>query len=453
MYAFGTCKRTKFAWFGFMPKVNYPFVCGVDWLQLYGKFKNDLPERGRSGNVSWIARDFPTPQFKGKLEVYFRDEKCTSLFCEVLFNPRLSSLPVSAAMLKVENKWLYTSSWFSALSEVMATIGLEYVSISRIDVYYDCIKFQNGLLPRKLVADYILRKVLKIGINRGYIAFNDWGYNIPCGTKKDTISVQKTLPNINGITWGNKGYIQTQIYNKSLELREKKYKEWIIRSWADAGLIGNDVWRCEIRIQKQGKSLQLLESGDMFALGMNEVSDEFRIFELFLAYAEKQLRFVKADYHAKRQQMKKIDLFAANMDKVTIKPRHVYDFGNTNKTLRVVVNYLAATAAKINETMPDAHIRSYANRLTDAADTLELMFKGYDWGEPKQRTNPEFQWLSARLMSEKWKENQEQVKRAGRVSKMEISTPVRTLGLMMHAQNAPTPSSRKAAQYHTSEDA
>lgn len=436
-----------------MPKVDYPFVCGVDWLQLYGKFKNDLPERGRSGNVSWIARDFPTPQFKGKLEVYFRDEKCTSLFCEVLFNPRLSSLPVSAAMLKVENKWLYTSSWFSALSEVMAAIGLEYVSISRIDVYYDCIKFQNGLLPRKLVADYILRKVLKIGINRGYIAFNDWGYNIPCGTKKDTISVQKTLPNINGITWGNKGYIQTQIYNKSLELREKKYKEWIVRSWADAGLIGNDVWRCEIRIQKQGKSLQLLESGDMFALGMNEVADEFRVFELFLAYAEKQLRFVKADYHAKRQQMKKIDLFAANMDKVTIKPRHVYDFGNTNKTLRVVVNYLAATAAKINETMPDARIRSYANRLTDAADTLELMYKGYDWGEPKQRTNPEFQWLSARLMNEKWKESQEQVKRAERVSKMEISTPVRSLFNMMHAQNAHTPSSRKAAQYHTSENA
>lgn len=433
-----------------MPKVNYPFLCGVDWLQLYGKFKKDLPERGRAGNVSWIAHEFPTPQFKAKLDVYFNDGKCTSKFCEVLFSPRLTSLPLSAAMLKVENKWLYTSVWFSALSEIMSALGLEYVSISRIDVFYDCIKFQNGLRPRNLIADYILRKVLKIGINRGYIAFNDWGYNIPVGTKKDSISVHKTLPNVNGITWGNKGYIQTQIYNKSLELREKKYKEWISRSWADAGLIGNDVWRCEIRIQKQGKSLQLMESGDLFALGMNEVSDEYRIFELFLAYAEKQLRFVRADYHAKKQQMKKIDLFSADMDKITIKPRHVYEFGNTNKTLRVVVNYLAATAAKINETMPDARIRSYATRLTDAADTLELMFKGYDFGERKSKVNPEFRWLSAHLMNEKWKENQEQVKRAGRVSKMEIATPVRSLFNMMHAQNAPTPSSRKAAQYHTS---
>ena len=55
-------------------------------------------------------------------------------------------------------------------------------------------------------------------------------------------------------------------------------------------------------------------------------------------------------------------------------------------------------------------------------------------------------------MNEKWKENQEQVKRAGRVSKMEIATPVRSLFNMMHAQNAPTPSSRKAAQYQSSGD-
>ena len=410
-----------------MPKVKYPFVCGVDWLQIYVKLQSDLPEKGRVGNVCWVFYEYPTPQFKYKFDVYFNDGKSTSKFCEVLARPRITSLPINAAMLKVVNKHLYTSSWFSALSEILAAMKLEYVSVSRIDVYYDCVKYQNGLLPRSLVLGYIERKYLKIGINRGYIAFNDWGYNIPIDTRKDTIKVEKSLPNVNGITFGNKGYIQTQIYNKSLELRQVKHKEWIARSWDDVGLRGGDVWRTEIRIQKGGKSLQLMESGDLFALGMGELTDEYRIFELFLAYADKQMKFVKADYHAKRQQMKKVELFNADYSQLTIKPKHAYRFAGTNKTLRMVVNYLNATARAIEETTPDCRERSYANRLIDAATTLEYLFEHYEFGESKSSYAPEIKWLTARMMADKWKENQEQFTRAKKAPKMQISTPLRTL--------------------------
>lgn len=427
-----------------MPKVNFPYTVGVDWLQLYVKFHTNLPERGRQGNITFAAHDFPTPQFLRKIEVYWNDGQATQKFCEVLCVPRLTALPKSAGMLKVENKWLYTSVWFAALSEVMHVLDMEFCSISRIDLYWDCIRYQNGLYPKKLIADYISRKVLKIGINRGYIAFNDWGYNIPISDNNKAISVQKTLPNINGITWGQKGYIQTQIYNKSLEMRSVKYKEWIARAWEDAGLRGADVWRTEIRVQKSGKDMLLIESGDLFALGMNEIADEYRVLETFLAYAQKHVRFVKADYHAKKQQMQPIDLFCARFDKLRVKPKHASRSTGTNRVLRMVVNYLTATAATIAEVAPNARERSYATRLSDAATTLEHLFEHYEFGEPTSKFSPEMKWLSARLLAERWQQEAEQVKRAAKKPKLEILSPQRNLFnaaavSVMHAKNAPTP--------------
>ena len=385
-----------------MAKKVHTYCSGIDWLQLYCLSMRDIPEKGSVGNIRWVRRQYPTAQYLEIIEVYARDEKCTQKFAEVLCRPRLSCLNPRAHQLKIVNKWLYTSRWFHYLKETISALHLQYKSISRLDLYYDCIKYQNGRKPRTLVSDYISRKVLKIGINRGYIAFNDWGYNIPITTQKEAISLNKTLPNINGITWGNKGYIQTQIYNKSLEMRSVKHKEWIARMWSDAGLIGEDVWRTEIRIQKSGKELQLLETGDLFALGISEVADEERIYETFLTYAEKQLRFVKSDYHAKKQQMKPVELFPPLNSLPTFKPKHVCNVSGTNRTLRMVQNYLVQASITLRQSASDAVTRSYAQRLEDAEKTLEWLFREYQFGQPQPRHSPEFEWLARKTLSENW---------------------------------------------------
>ena len=387
-----------------MPKKYHPFACGIDWLQVFCEFQQNIPDVGKFCDVAWRRADYPTAQFLQRIEVYVNDGKCTQKFADVMCSPRLSCLKKSAAQLKIVNKWLYTSAWFKFLSEVMRALSLKYISISRVDVYYDCIKYQNGRKPKQLILDYIDRKVLKIGINRGYIAFNDWGYSIAANTTKEAISVSKSLPNVNGITWGRKGYIQTQIYNKSLEMREQKHKEWIARMWEEVGLTSEDVWRTEIRIQKTGKDLQLLDSGDMFSLGISEVADAERIYELFLTYADKQMRFVKADYHAKKQQMKPIVLFPDRLTTPQYRTKHAYIASGTNKTLCTVQNYLGTISAELGKMQDSWKARMYAQKLTDAQATLEWLFQHYEFGEPIPSKCPEIKWLARKLLNEEWSE-------------------------------------------------
>lgn len=385
-----------------MPKRLHPFAVGVDWLQVFCEFREQIPDIGSAGNVHWRRTDFPTAQFLQRIEVYYNNGEYTQKFADVLCLPRLSCLKKNAAQLKILNKWLYTSSWFQILAETMRELRLKYISISRIDLYYDCIKYQNGRKPKQIILDYIDRKVLKIGINRGYIAFNDWGYTIAENTTKPTIEVSKSLPNVNGITWGRKGYIQTQIYNKSLEMREQKHKEWIAAMWENVGLTGEDVWRTEIRIQKTGKDLQLLDSGDLFSLGISEIADTERIYELFLTYADRQMRFVKADYHAKKQQMKPIILFPDHLTTPQYRPKHAYVASGTNRTLSMVKNYLGSISAELGRLQDSWKVRMYAQKLSDAQTTLEWLFQHYEFGEPRPSKSPEIKWLARKLLEEEW---------------------------------------------------
>jgi len=375
-----------------MPKLNYPFLCGVDWFQVYGFLHSELLPSSQS--FSLRVEDFPTSQFLLRARVFFG----SSEFCELLLCPRTSLLPANAFQLKINNKWLYTSEWFNLFRRVCSEFNLEVKSVSRIDVFFDCIKYWGGRRPSRLISEYVGQKVLKIGVNRGYLAFKNFGYAIPVGSSSSSVPIGS--PKWNGITWGQKGYVQTQIYNKSLELREVKFKPWIVDSWEAAGLRGEDVWRSEIRIQKNGKNLQLLDSGDLFALGTDEVSNEARIWDLFQVYADRYLRFVVRDYHRKRQQMKPIKLFPNSSEWLPpFRLKHPSREVCTNRTLSIVQNYLRNASAAVASSSPTPLQSEYARMCENAADALQSLFKGYEFGSPSPRFSPELVWLSAKKLN------------------------------------------------------
>lgn len=300
-------------------KSNYPYLCGVDWLQIFCHC-NPLVT-GSTLHFDVICEDYKTPQYKQRALCYLLRDRKTP-FAEILFSPSLSVMDTRSCHVRILNYWLYCSDWYNNLRLLVSELALRYKSISRIDLYYDCNRFYNGRRPITLVRDYISQKVLKIGINRGSIAFENYGYAIANTTQRDAIAVDVSLPNVNAITWGRKGYVQTQLYNKSLELRQKNNKPYIVAAWESVGLDPSDVWRTEIRIQKQGLSIQLLDSGDMWALSTDDVTNNERIYETFLAYAQKYMRFVVADYHRKKQQMQPIQLFSYSTEiQQTIKPK------------------------------------------------------------------------------------------------------------------------------------
>lgn len=295
-------------------KKNYPYTIGVDWLQLYCKMHAPIVESDLS-DMKVKVKPFPTQQYWHKAEIYYKFcEMPNKPFCEVLFDPRNSAIPENACQLRVLNEPLYTTNYFPILQIVCSHLNLEYVSVSRIDLFYDCNKFAYGINPQKLIMKYLSQKVLKIGINRGSINFRDYGYTIPIGTHKEAISVALKTPNVNAITWGQKDYIQTQLYNKTLELSTQKFKPYIWQLWIDNGLDPQNVWRTEIRIAKAGKSLLLLDSDSFFSLGLLEIKNAKMIEDTFCTYATKHFRFVKTDYHKKKQQMKPLELLCCMSD-------------------------------------------------------------------------------------------------------------------------------------------
>lgn len=330
-----------------MPKIHYPYVIGIDWLQLYVLNHYSFPEdKEQRGQYIVTKKELRTRHYGLLLEFFYVDKSTRGEYLikvgEMTTQPLSSILPPNAGHLKLENQILYTSKWHEYLKDILNLFDIEYRTISRVDVYYDCNKFYMGRTADRLIKDFLSCKILKIGSTKCSIHCDTLGYKIPSTTRKNQIECNYGRAEYSTITWGKiTSGIQHQIYNKSKELAEGKFKSWIVDTWERAGLDISNVWRSEIRICKQGKNILLLESGDIFSLGYSEIRDQESIEELFMSYADKYFRFVKRDYHNRKQRMEAIKLYDYRSEKeLSIKPKISRVKSFTSKTMKVVTNVL-----------------------------------------------------------------------------------------------------------------
>ena len=359
----------------FMPKLNFPMVVSIDWLSVYCKLHEILQNFEDSFIKVSVDEDYPTALYRSKADIFFFENGKPIRFCEITFAPRVKTIPPGSAHLRIYNEQLYTSKWFERYCIVMATLPLEFRSVSRVDVCCDFNKFYGGLSPRLLIKRYLSGEVLKVGINRGYMSFRDMGYAIPNGARKLPDGFKKGAPDINAITWGSKGYVQTQLYCKSLELKESKFKPWIYSSWERGGLSTDEVWRLEFRIQGTGKEMQLLESGDLFALGVTDIGDIDKIYQMFYTYQERYFRFVKADYHVKKTQMTPIQFFSKNLDlepsvKLKINPTKV----SSNRTSTMVCNFINRLSQDVKDRVVETRDKELCYHIHKVSTEIERMF-------------------------------------------------------------------------------
>lgn len=368
-----------------MPKLNYSYVVGLDWLTVYCRQHRQLCTM-EINQFSCTDEIFPTLNYSRKLSVKIAHGSKYLPFAEILHEVKGSIMPPRSVHLRILNEWLYTSTWYKSMRELIWSLGLEYVSISRIDVYADFNKFYAGRTPLRLIQDYLSGKVLKIGINRGYLSFDNMGYVISNGARKLPDGFHVNKPAINGITWGRKGYIQTQLYNKSKELRDVKFKPWIYETWQQYGLDVNNVWRLEFRIQKEGKSLQLLDSGDLFQLGISDMSDFHRIHDLFTAYVIKYARFVLRDYHVKKQQMDNIRLFGdITENQAVIRPKINQEHIASNRTAKIVRNFLDQLEDSYNKGLLNSQDPDFIWKLKSVITELHVKFPDFLFNHAAKR--------------------------------------------------------------------
>lgn len=359
-----------------MPKLHYPIVVSLDWLCVYCFRHGDICQECKHFKVE-VSSDYPTAMYKSKAVIKWREGDKIVPFAEMLFAPRVSTIPPDSLHLRILNEQLYTSEWFKRYCIVMASLPLEFRSVSRIDVCADFNKMYGGLSPRLLIKKYISGDYLKVGVNTGYMSFRNMGYVIANNARKLPQGFKRKSPDINAITWGSKGYVQTQLYNKTLELRDVKFKPWIFESWQRAGLDVNDVWRLEFRVQGAGKEMQLLDSGDLFSLGVSDISDHAKIYDMFLMYAERYFRFVKSDYHVKKTQMKPVQFFSKDIDleksiKLKIHPTKT----SSNRTSTMVCNFLNKLNSDLEKGLIASDLYDVKYKIFQVSNEIARMFNG-----------------------------------------------------------------------------
>lgn len=300
-------------------------------------------------------------------------------FGEISLFPYSRQIHELSCSLKIENKLLYQPNVMQLVADFLDAFSLKYMGVTRIDLAYDCNEFYGGLTAEHLMAKYEKGEIIKYGAGSGYRQFKQ-GYNcswdaltrsmslmsdvviprtfntqgVPTGDYAVELERQKqyedpecliklpadrnplTAPGelargacpliYTSTTWGSRssGH-QVQLYNKTLEMQQVKYKHHIAQRWAQYGLdLNRDIWRLEIRITKGAKLIQNLESGRTRFLDPRDMVLEEQLEQLFYDYAWKYFRFLSLDRKDKRasksEKLRPLDAILNHKDRLKTYP-------------------------------------------------------------------------------------------------------------------------------------
>lgn len=403
-----------------------PYVLSIDWLQvsvlLSEHFVADgtncwgyTTERKATGSKVW----------KDIFIVYDNEGvEIGTLAC----HPHSDALNKMSGVLKYSNDLLYEADAVDRAFAAIKFLGLSYRGITRLDLAYDCNELFNGLQVESLVRGYLNGKYVKRGQNKWMLVGNSNYYAVPTESGDDVelytrkpdylktkaemqaerqqelrmfedmqatsckplmqpaldklTEVPKFL--VGSLTWGfRSNAIQVQIYDKSRELREVKFKKHIWQTWEQSGLdTSKPVYRIEIRIQNEGKHVVNLQTNKAFVLSAVDIITQGQIEQLFFDYAEKYFCFHRVpenpDFRHK-ERFPRLQVLSLCNQPVTRPKRTAFKKDYTRST-KIALNQLnkevVANAAQDNEiTKVLREARDYLER------TYELHKQQQRWME------------------------------------------------------------------------
>lgn len=343
---------------------NYVISC--DWLQLYLHKTSDFqPESENLFGYHFQDVGHGSKVFKRIYNVIDPDGEQIG---NISLDPFSSKIPASSVIFKAENCILYHPDYIERIFHFIAATGLRYRGITRLDIAYDSNELYGGLKHETLIKKYRNNEYLKIGANE-YFMHCKAGYHLsvdkkgkksltnkaPSKKKNEDGTPSEQVENIqnltehkvNSITWGSRSSdVQVQLYDKSKELREVKMKHYIVDKWKDAGLdTEKPVYRIEIRIVNEGKSIKNLKTGERFSLSMNDLVTQELLEQLFHDYTRKVFRFYHRRDITHIQRMKEVKIFSLTNQTLVRPMRHAKrkDYTRMHK---ITLNWLEKNIAE-----------------------------------------------------------------------------------------------------------
>ena len=131
----------------------------------------------------------------------------------------------------------------------------------------------------------------------------------------------KNIRDINYIAFGSRSSsVCSYMYNKTKELREVKEKPYIRQLWKLNGIDDTrDVWRVEISIKSDAKTLLKTDTGEIFTISTDMLKLQADIESLFYIYAAKYFDFRINDLTKNKSRMRSVPIFE-HMPTITTRP-------------------------------------------------------------------------------------------------------------------------------------
>lgn len=235
---------------------------------------------------------FSTRHFKTIEELYY-DNKHVA---QVRRDPHSSEIPKEMVLIKFDNWLLYRYNMFDYCKRFFELNGLNFKGFSRIDFSLDFQEFDNGMKPQAFINQAATGNFLKLGKSRKATT--------KFSQKNNEIQYEYLRY---GSAYSDFSYY---MYNKSLEMREKKHKPYIHDSFVQAGFdMTLDVWRIEFSMKANNRSLTDTITGETLSLQDLSLLTHDNLKTCYGTLRERFWDFRRKDKQKKKCRMKKICLF------------------------------------------------------------------------------------------------------------------------------------------------
>lgn len=313
-------------------------VYSLDWLQLYCNCYGSQsqleaesivsPQADKHGNHRTYSFAQAHEYIKGyafnKAVVY---RKYTVAI--IAWSPRNSNNDPYGCAIKIQNAVLYVADWHFILADILASLGWRALSITRLDLACDLNYFLNGLHPETFIRKYMMRS--------GQTYLRDGSNKWACYGYKEL-----HVNNFDSIRWGSrKSGVSVYLYNKSKELKEQKYKPYIVEAWKQAALNVYKVWRVEMSINSSGRGLKSVDTGFVRSLFVDELSCQQGVENMFKVFAKKYFSFRKVENGGpkRKKDMPHVELLDYSQETL-LKPTTLYHSAKSTLKESIVIREL-----------------------------------------------------------------------------------------------------------------
>ena len=297
-------------------------VLNLDYCVLSCKSKNNVKIHLETEHFHSVETGILTNVF-GEIHIIY-SKTTGERVAQILCNVRSSMLDKNLVHVKIQNHLLYNNYLSNYVYALLSQFELDFKFFNRLDICLDFNKFKFNRCPHKFILDVLGTKILKNGRSKMHFI----GSAGVKGIKAEYLRYGK-----------RNGSYCIYLYNKSLELKEVKDKDYIKKTWDLAGLdYKNDVvWRLECSLSKDNlRKIFWDDKDNIIYMDLPIIEDFEKLNFIFHATINKGFSFKKKTKQKNKSRMPDVELFSKKYKAYRLK--NTFEVKDKTRINKIILN-------------------------------------------------------------------------------------------------------------------